>query len=256
LNVMICKFGRSILLLALGFGLSSPLQAAEASLSEAPKPAAISTNWNPTEVKPGPDAGRVAFVTAFMLEKLEYLQHPFDTTISTRVFDSYLTSLDPQHLHFLQSDLDEFSGYRTNLDRLTINRRGVSDTRPAYEIFYRYMERLQQHVDYVDQLLKTEKFDFTTDDRITLNRHDSPYPKNLDEAKKIWRERLRYEFLMEKISRETQKTNATDSAAATEKSGPPKSMHDEIVETLDKNYHRTLKVFEDWDSNDVLNNYL
>jgi len=253
---MICKFGRAILLLAFGFKLLSPLHAAEASLSEAPKPGSGSTNLTPIEVKPGPDAGRIAFVTAFMLEKLEYLQHPFDTTISARLFDSYLTSLDPQHMHFLQSDLNEFSGYRTNLDRLTLNRRGVSDTRPAYEIFYRYLDRLRQHVAYVDQLLKTEKFDFTTDDRTTLNRHESPYPKNLDEAKKIWRDRLRYEYLMEKISHETQKTNSTDSAATPEKSGPPKSMHDQIVETLDKNYHRTLKVFEDWDSNDVLDDYL
>jgi carboxyl-terminal processing protease len=115
------------------------------------------------------------------------------------------------------------------------------------------MDRLKEHVAYVDELLKTEKFDFNTDDRITLNRKDAPYPKNLDEAKKIWRERLRYEYLMEKINRETQKAT---NAVATDKSTPAKSMHDEIVETLGKNYHRTVKMFEEWDSSDVLNDYL
>ena len=85
--------------------------------------------------------------------------------MSARLFDGYLSALDPQHLHFLQSDLNEFSAYRTNLNRLTIRRTGVADTRPAYEIFYRYMDRLKEHVDYVDELLKTEKFDFTADDR-------------------------------------------------------------------------------------------
>ena len=42
-------------------------------------------------------------------------------------------------------------------------------------------------------------------------------------------------------------------------SSPPRirsRMHDEIVETLGKNYHRTLKIFQDWDSSDVLNQYL
>ena len=190
-----------------------------------------------------------------MLEKLEYLQHPFDATISTRMFDSYLTSLDPQHLHFLQSDLDEFSAYRTNLSRMTLNKRGILETTPPYEIFYRYMDRLHQHVAYVDELLKTENFEFTSNDRVTLNRHESPYPKDIDEAKKIWRDRLRYEYLAEKISRETQKTNSTASAKS-DKSGPPKSMHDEIVAALGKSYHRTLKVFGDWDSSDVLNQYL
>jgi carboxyl-terminal processing protease len=255
---MICKFGRSILLLALGFSLSLPLHAAETQVAEITKANSnsdsASTNAAPVELKPGPDAGKIAFVTAYMLEKLEYLQHPFDATISARLFDSYLTSLDPQHVHFLQSDLDEFAAYRTNLDRLTMKRSGIADTRPAYEIFYRYMDRLRQHVAYVDELLKTEKFDFTSDDRITLNRHDLPYPKNLDEAKKIWSERLRYEYLMEKVSRETQKPHPTDAAA--DKSSPPKSVHDEIVETLSKRYHRTVKMFEEWDSSDVLNNYL
>jgi carboxyl-terminal processing protease len=252
---MIRKFGRTLLLLALGFNLSLPLRAAETQVAAISKSTAPAPKQAPALLKPGPDAGKIAFFTAYMLEKLEYMQHPFDATISTRLFDSYLTSLDPQHLHFLQSDVTEFSAYRTNLDRMTIKRSGVADTTPAYEIFYRYMDRLREHVAYVDELLKTEKFDFTTDERITLNRHDSPYPKDIDEAKKIWRDRLRYEYLMEKINRETQKTNTTATAAA-DKSAPVKSMHDEIVETLGKSYHRTVKMFEEWDSSDVLNDYL
>ncbi|HWD93589.1 MAG TPA: carboxy terminal-processing peptidase [Verrucomicrobiae bacterium] len=253
---MICKFGRTILLLAFVFSLSRPLFAADTQVAGLTKTTAAPTNSAPPpELKPGPDAAKVAFITAYMLEKLEYLQHPFDATISARLFDSYLTSLDPQHLHFLQSDVAEFSAYRTNLNRMTLRRSGLADTRPAYEIFYRYMDRLRQHVAYVDELLKTEKFDFNADDRVTLNRKDAPYPKNLDEAKAIWRDRLRYDFLMEKINLETQKTNAA-STAATDKSAPPKSRHDQIVETLGKNYHRMLKVFEDRDSNDVLNDYL
>ncbi len=251
---MICKFRRVLLPLALVFALS-PLHAAETTVAS---PTTAPSNSLPAELKPGPDAGKIAFVTALMLEKLEYLQHPFDATMSAKLFDGYLSALDQQHLHFLQSDLDEFAPYRTNLSRLT-KRTSGADTRPAYEIFYRYMDRLKQHVDYVDQLLKTEKFDFTANDRLLVNRHELPYPKNLDEAKDIWRQRLRYEYLMEKISRES-KTNATAAATAqdtnTVAAANPKSTHDQIVETLGKSYHRTLKVFQEWDSSDVLNQYL
>src|SRR6185312_6484145 len=210
-----------------------------------------STNSARDILKPGPDAGKIAFVTAFMLEKLEYLQHPFDTTISERQFDAYLTSLDPQHVHFLQPDLDEFSAYRTNLSRLTIRKSGLADTSPAYVIYYRYLDRLRQHVAYVDEVLKTEKFDFTSNDRILWNRHDAAYPKNLDEAKKIWRNRLRYEYLMEKINRETN-TNAPSSSNSVASAASKPT----IEETLAKSYHRTLKAFQDWDSNDVLNQFL
>ncbi len=253
---MICKFGRAFLLLVLGAKLLLPLHAETqiAELAKSTSPVSTNSAVHP-DVKPGPDAGKIAFVTAFMLEKLEYLQQPFDTMISERLFDSYLTSLDSQHVHFLQSDVDEFSAYRTNLNLMTIRKSNLADTHPAYEIYHRYIDRLRQHVAYVDELLKTEKFDFTSNDRVLWNRKDAPYPQNLDEAKKIWRDRLRYEYLMEKINRETQKTNATSSAASTN-SAPPKSMHDEIVETLGKGYHRSLKAMEDLDSNDVLDYYL
>jgi carboxyl-terminal processing protease len=237
---MICKFGRSVLLLSLVFTLS-PLRAAEA-----PAP----TNSAPAVLRPGPDAGKIAFFTTYMLEKLQYLQHDFDSTMSAKLFDGYLSALDPQHIHFLQSDLDEFAAYRTNLGGLLMRRTGVSDTRPAYVIFDRYKDRLKEHVDYVDQLLKTEKFNFTSNDRVTLNRHDLPYPKNIDEAKKIWRERLRYEYLMEKINRETNTNSPSSNSVASAASKPS------IQETLGKSYHRTLKAFQDWDNYDVLNQFL
>jgi len=265
---MIRKFGRSILLLSLVFALS-PLRAAES-------PAAASST--PAILRPGPDAGKIALVTTAFLEQGQYLQHEFDSTMSAKMFDGYLSALDPQHLHFLQSDLNEFAIYRTNLPPL-MRRNTGADTRPAYQIFERYLERLKDHVDYVDQLLKTEKFEFTSNDRLTVNRHDLPYPKNLDEAKAIWRERLRYEYLMEKINRESN-TNATASVTLTDAtssvtfkiksingtnvppstnnvaSAPRKSMHDEIVDMLGRSYHRTYKAFQDWDSNDVLVQYL
>jgi len=282
LKAKICKIGARILLLAIGLNLWLPLHAEETPVAKAALSASESTNSVHGDLKPGPDAGRIAFWTARLLQDYQYLRRPFDASISTRVFEAYLSSLDPQHVHFLQSDLNDFSAYRTNLGSRTLNFRREADTTPAYEIFTRYMQRLKEHVDYVDELLKTEKFEFTAEDRLMLNRHDLPYPKDLAEAKQIWHDRLRYEYLMEKINRETRKTN--DVAAATpseahltltnsdggtmavpsempgtiagEKPSQPKTMHEEIVESLSKSYHRQLRVFNDYESSDVLNVYL
>lgn len=264
LKATICKYGARILLLAFGLNLLSPLRAEETPVGPNLS-GAESTNSVRPELKPGPDAGRIAYWTADLLENYQYSRLKFDPMISARLFDAYLTSLDSQHLHFLQSDLADFDKYRTNLARLTINWHHDADTRPAYEIFSRFKERFREHVAYVDELLKTEKFDFTSNDRILWNRHDQAYPKDLDEAKQIWRQRLRYEYLMEKISRETRKTNASPAVtnsdgsvatAAAAKPGPTKTMHDEIVETLSKNYHRTLRVYDERESNDILDDYL
>src|SRR5262245_46525689 len=97
------------------------------------------TNSNPNtssfRVKPGPDDGRIAFLTAFLLEKIHFSQHSFDEEISSRFLDEYIESMDPQRLYFTQSDLAQFEHYRTNLETMTITRSGVADVTPAFEIF-------------------------------------------------------------------------------------------------------------------------
>jgi len=219
-------------------------------------------------VTPGHVDGRIAWVTAAMLGQYHYSGQRFDAALSSKFLDRYLDTLDSQHLHFTQADLAEFEHYRTNLDRLTLTRSGQADTRPACEIFNRFMERLQQHVAYVDELLKADPFSFDADERIVLNRHESPYPKDLAEAKTIWRERLRAEYLQEKLGKEFShkkaETNSAaaqtphpESAAAAATNAPPKKTDaQEIVETLSHRYHRTLHSFLEWDHDDVLQIYL
>jgi carboxyl-terminal processing protease len=166
-------------------------------------------------ISPGPIDGRIASATAYMITNFHYLKKPFDEAVSSQFLDRYLETLDPQHIHFTQGDLAEFEHYRTNLNRLTLAGRDPGtprantdvfsrypgDTKPACEIFNRFMERLQQRTAYADELLKREKFTFDQDERILINRKQSPYPADLDEAKKLWRERLRFEYLQELLGK-------------------------------------------------------
>ncbi len=195
---MIQRLAARVLLLLLSCRLVSPLYCAQfaAESFERSSPA-----FHP--VTPGPDDGRIAFVTAKMLEQYQYLRKRFDESVSSNFFDRYFDALDPQHLHFLQSDLAEFEHYRTNLNRLTVPPppRPAGDTTPACEIFNRFIKRLSQRVAYAEELLKSERFTFDTDERIVVNRHEAAYPKDLDEARKLWRERLRYEYLQERLGK-------------------------------------------------------
>src|SRR5262245_28040692 len=259
------NFIARFLLLASGASLLLPSVGAAAT-EPASTRAATTTNNNSFRVKPGPDDGRIAYLTAFLLEKIHFSRHSFDADISSKFLDEYTESLDPQRLYFLQSDLAQFEKYRTNLETLTITRAGVADVTPAFEIFSRFVERLQQRVAYVDELLKNEKFEFNTDERVTVDRRDSPNSKDLDEAKALWRQRLRYEYLQEKLgmnnAREIKAAingkdlkDATTNAPA-KKVEPTKSQHEQIVETLSRRYHRNLRLFTDWDNEDVRSVYL
>lgn len=210
------------------------------------------------ELKPGPDDGRIAMISARLLEQGHYSRHPFDNEYSGKMLDIYLKTLDPQRMHFLQSDLDKFEPYRNRLDDLTLRR---GDTWPAYEIFTTFRERLEQRTKYADELLKNEKFDFSADERVIINRKDQPAPKDLNAAKQLWRERLRFEFLQEKLARSGEKkkpaakkadsTNGTPTVVK-----PVKPEAKEIAELLAKRYHRNLHIFQEMDREDVFEIYL
>ena len=215
-----------------------------------------STNAVFHPISPGPADGRIALVTASMLENHQYLRQKFNDNISSKFLDRYLESLDPQHLHFLQSDLDEFEQYRNTLDDLTRN----SNAKPACQIFNRFMERLQQRVAYADQLLKSETFQFDSDERIMINRHEMPYPKNIDEAKQLWNERLRFEYLQEKLGKiHKKKADSAAKSSGSQSDKPeakPKTESEEIVDTLTRRYNRNIRMFVDWNNSDVLQVYL
>jgi carboxyl-terminal processing protease len=240
-------------------------------------------------VTPGPVDGQIAAITAYLLTNTHYLKKPFDASVSSQFFDRYLETLDPQHIHFTQGDLAEFAHYRTNLNHLTNPGHRAADTTPACVIFNRFMERLEQRTAYAQDLLKNEKFTFDSDERITINRKDLPYPANLDEAKRLWKERLRFEYLQELLGKTgakkknstaatkskslanetsplveapvqprsleagTSPTASTNQLAAT---SPKKTVEEEIIETLNHRYHRNLRFFTDWNNEDVLQYYL
>ncbi|HMC26856.1 MAG TPA: carboxy terminal-processing peptidase [Verrucomicrobiae bacterium] len=180
----------------------------------------------------GPNEASIARVTSMILQKGHYLRQKFDDEISSKFLDRYFDALDNLHIYFLQSDLKEFDVYRYSLDDLTLNQ---GDTTPGRVIFLRFLQRLQQQFDYVLELLKTEKFEFNTDERFTINRRTLPRPKDLDEAKKLWRERLRYEYLQEKLNKEKP---------------------DEIVKIITRRYTRILRALKEYDNDDVLEVYL
>ena len=206
------------------------------------------TNTLP-RVSPGPNDGRIAYVTARLLDNYHYSQLPFDAEMSAKFFDGYLEILDPRRENFLQSDIDSFTHWRTNLDKLTIG--GVTaDLTPAFEIYQRFIERLQQHNEYVGDLLKEDKFKFTGSDRIMIDRRHAPYPKDLDEAKELWRQQLRQQYLQEKLDAEFATTNGDGPKQLT------KTNLTEIADTLARHYRWNFHMATNWDGTDVLQAYL
>jgi carboxyl-terminal processing protease len=181
---------------------------------------------------PGGNDKNVAKLVARILVQNHYLQQPLDNAVANKFLDRYVEVLDNLHMHFVQSDLTEFDKYRAKLDD-QIYKEG--DTAPAREIFTRFLQRLEQRVKYVAELLQTEHFEFTGDDRYNLNRKDAARPKDLAEAKQIWRQHLRYEILQEKLNKEKP---------------------EEIAKKITRRYARVLRMYQDLDNGDIFEIYL
>ncbi|PYI86488.1 MAG: tail-specific protease [Verrucomicrobia bacterium] len=189
---------------------------------------------NGVELVPGLDDTNIAKRTALILWRAHYRQMPIDKEVASKFLDRYLEMLDPLHLLFFQSDVREFEAYRTTLGDLIVR---SGDTTPAIVMFKRFVQRFEQQAVYVNELLQTEKFDFVGDERFSLDRRKEPHPKNLEEAKKLWRDRARYEYLQEKLGKEKEKP-------------------EEIVKTITRRYARIWRTLREWESEDVLARYL
>ncbi|HEX4644923.1 MAG TPA: carboxy terminal-processing peptidase, partial [Verrucomicrobiae bacterium] len=92
-----------------------------------------------------------------------------------------------------------------------------------------------------------------------LNRKNLPYPKDLDEARQLWRERVRYEYLQEKLNQETPEEIAKLLASRhtpVEFGLTWTDFRTDVAKVIDRRYSRILRAFKEWDNEEVLQTYL
>ncbi len=181
---------------------------------------------------PGEHDPNITRLTSQVLAGMHYSREPFTGSMANRFLDRYIEMLDPVRIHFFQADLTQFDKYRGRLAQATAFR---GETIAAREIFARFLQRIDQRVEYVAGLLQDGTFEFNGDDRYTPNRKDATRPAGEREARELWRQHLRYEYLQEKLN---------------------KKSHEQIVKTLSARYKRLLRSWADLDNDDVLQLYL
>jgi carboxyl-terminal processing protease len=143
-----------------------------------------------------PDAGQISISVGRLLEQGHYSKRRLDDQVSKDLLKNYLEMLDYNHLFFTQKDVDAFSAkYATALDDDIL----LGNPNPAYEIYDLYQKRVEDRVTKIKDRLN-QPFDFTTNETIELNRQKAPWPKDDDEADKLWEGRIKGEFLQEKLN--------------------------------------------------------
>ena len=138
-----------------------------------------------------PMDGRIARLIANLMPVKHLSGDRLNDDYSNRAYDIFLNTLDPMKLYFLKSDVDEFAANRNNIDDQV--RQG--DVKFAYDVFSRFLQRVDERLADVDQLL-TEDFDFTTDEVIITEPKETVYANNAAEAKERWRRQIKYSLLV------------------------------------------------------------
>ncbi|MBL9139518.1 MAG: carboxy terminal-processing peptidase [Verrucomicrobiales bacterium] len=180
---------------------------------------------------PPREAGSIARATGAVLTQGHYRQTALDNDISRTFFTNYLSALDYSRLVFTQTDIDEFGKrYAEQLDDLT----KAGDASPAFEIFRRYLERLEERNTFAQKLLE-QSIDFSTDERFNPQRDKTSWPADTAAAEDLWRLRVKFDVLQGRLA---------------------KDKPEEVVSKLSKRYSRLLKTMKDYDDEEILSAYL
>lgn len=165
--------------------------------------AADSTNAVPTDMAP------VAATVARMLEQGHYL-HPLSLSeknpprldsepsqpMSERVLKNYFQMLDYNHLYFTKGDVDEFMvRFSPTLAADILH----GDLTAPREIFTRFRQRADERI-AKNKALAAAPHDFSSDKTVQIDRKKAPWPSDLDEADKLWADRIEAELLQESLN--------------------------------------------------------
>ncbi len=185
----------------------------------------------PLAARSSVDPGQVAISVARWLEQGHYTREKLDDKMSGRFLQTYLTTLDYNKLYFIQPDIDEFAGkYSTTLGDSVLR----GDLGPAREIFARFRQRVEDRV-AKNKKLAQKKYAFDSSRAVEINRQDAPWPKNQEEADRIWQSRIEAELLKETL--------------AELKLRPPQ-------ETVTRRYDQVLRNVREMEDDDVVKAFL
>ncbi len=172
------------------------IQAPAAAPAAAGAVAPGQANAPPAAVKAGTNDRYIAVAVRRQLENEHFLRKPIDDEIARRWFSSFLEALDPMKVYFLQSDVDAFMQKRESLDDLV--KKG--DVTFAYDVLTRFLQRVDQRLPLVERLIQGAQ-DFTKDETIVIDRDETKWAKNEAEAEDIWRRRIKYDLLVQKMEK-------------------------------------------------------
>lgn len=119
-----------------------------------------------------------------------YEPKQIDDAFSVVVFEDFIGDLDPAKRYFTQSDIDEFSKYKTEIDD-QILKQEIGFFKLVHN---RFLQRVEEAKGYYKEILKTP-YDFTIDEVLDINYDNANFAKNKEGVYEVWKSQLKYSTL-------------------------------------------------------------
>jgi carboxyl-terminal processing protease len=146
-----------------------------------------------------------------------YEKQRLNDALSGKIYDLYLESMDGTRSYFLASDIEEFEQYRFKLDDGLI--KGNLDA--PFVMYNRLQQRVTERLSFLLKQLpeKAKAYDFSKDEKLSLDRENVEWSKNSQDLDDLWRKRLKNSILNLRLADKGD---------------------DDIYELLSKRYHNQL----------------
>ena len=139
---------------------------------------------------------RASELISHIVTTYHYKKTELNDELSSAIYKHYLENLDRNKAYFIQGDLDEFEKYRFRIDDAILD----SELEPAFVIFRRYRERVDQRITYALQVLANERFRFDRDESYRYDRREDSWPADSKALDELWRKRVKNDVLNLKLS--------------------------------------------------------
>lgn len=218
--------------------------------------AATETQTILNDILPTQEQALVARQMATLVDRQHYLPMRLNTETSTKIFDMYIDSLDPDHVLFLQSEVDQLRQMYARNFGLALK---TGNLKPAYDIHALYRKRVKSYYDFMLAELKKPQNLNQPNETINTDREDAPFFNTQAEQQAYWKKVIVSQLINLTITKEEeaakqQVLKENPELAAGENLVPPEDLTP--VETLTKRYTRQLERITRLKSDDVLDRTL
>ncbi len=152
------------------------------------QPAGVSSD----DIKPTEAQHKAEGIAVSMLSSLHYRKVALNDSLSSEMFDRYISSIDRGKLYLLASDVKEYEQYRFSFDDFI---RGNQLDVP-FRMYNRFRQRYKERSEYIQRLLSEKApFDFSIDETLNSDRESAPWAADTTELNDVWRKYLKNEAL-------------------------------------------------------------